>query len=179
VPNSVLLVVVVLRRNSIDRDDNFESTLSGLTPRGDDGPLSSLSNHDQRGNAFVLDDLFQIGIYRRTPDVLQCVLARRTKSQTSKITARCETEAHWTIVPPHCVTRRIRAADHTAGGDTCAVTQRDRAIRVKGPAPVIGFRIGFIAALTTTATALTFVPSRVRRRCVLRLPPRVYRRSDQ
>jgi hypothetical protein len=104
VPNSVLLVVVVLRRNSIDRDDNFESTLSGLTPRGDDGPLSSLSNHDQRGNAFVLDDLFQIGIYRRTPDVFAMRFGQKDEESNLK---------------NHCQVRNRSSLDH------CATTLRD------------------------------------------------------
>jgi hypothetical protein len=48
-------------------------------------------------------------------------LVRRTKSQTSKITARCETVAHSVLVPPHCVTGGVRPVDHAARGDACAV----------------------------------------------------------
>ena len=59
-PHGILLVVVVLRRNSIDCHDDFEPAQRRLTARGDNGPLSGLSNRDHRGNALVLEDFFQV-----------------------------------------------------------------------------------------------------------------------
>jgi hypothetical protein len=75
-PYRILLVVVVLRRNSIDCDDDFEPALRRFAARSDDGPLSGLPNQDHCSNSLVPEDLLFSDLA-----ILECIRGVQAPSQ--------------------------------------------------------------------------------------------------